>query len=161
MVCLFFFSSRRRHTRLQGDWSSDVCSSDLHDRRATARARDRAAGGPPGHHGGAGAVSLARGGGSRGADVGPGGGEAARVPGAGAAARGEYDGLQGERRPHHAHGDRHEGRPREVSGAAGEPGVTPRLVVLSAPSGGGKTTIAKAVRDRYPNRFGFSVSATT
>src|SRR5688500_2572222 len=30
-VCLlfFFFSSRRRHTRLQGDWSSDVCSSDL------------------------------------------------------------------------------------------------------------------------------------
>src|SRR6516162_6600776 len=23
---LFFFSSRRRHTRLQGDWSSDVCS---------------------------------------------------------------------------------------------------------------------------------------
>src|SRR5256885_5976686 len=28
-MCLFFFSSRRRHTRLQGDWSSDVCSSDL------------------------------------------------------------------------------------------------------------------------------------
>src|SRR5215467_10517367 len=26
---MFFFSSRRRHTRLQGDWSSDVCSSDL------------------------------------------------------------------------------------------------------------------------------------
>src|SRR5688500_20301362 len=26
---LFFFSSRRRHTSLQGDWSSDVCSSDL------------------------------------------------------------------------------------------------------------------------------------
>src|ERR1039457_7294778 len=25
----FFFESRRRHTRLQGDWSSDVCSSDL------------------------------------------------------------------------------------------------------------------------------------
>src|SRR5256885_3555435 len=25
---LFFFSSRRRHTILQGDWSSDVCSSD-------------------------------------------------------------------------------------------------------------------------------------
>src|SRR5256885_11917905 len=25
----FFFSSRRRHTILQGDWSSDVCSSDL------------------------------------------------------------------------------------------------------------------------------------
>src|SRR5256885_12471771 len=29
-----FFSSRRRHTRLQGDWSSDVCSSDLAARRA-------------------------------------------------------------------------------------------------------------------------------
>src|SRR5256885_4097275 len=28
---VFFFSSRRRHTRLQGDWSSDVCSSDLHE----------------------------------------------------------------------------------------------------------------------------------
>src|SRR2546426_5599751 len=27
----FFFSSRRRHTRLQGDWSSDVCSSDLEE----------------------------------------------------------------------------------------------------------------------------------
>src|SRR6266571_6303154 len=25
----FFFSSRRRHTRLTCDWSSDVCSSDL------------------------------------------------------------------------------------------------------------------------------------
>src|SRR5438445_13688681 len=26
---LFFFSSRRRHTRYWRDWSSDVCSSDL------------------------------------------------------------------------------------------------------------------------------------
>src|SRR5437016_10111754 len=26
---IFFFSSRRRHTRLVSDWSSDVCSSDL------------------------------------------------------------------------------------------------------------------------------------
>src|SRR6266446_9348623 len=33
MICfLFFFSSRRRHTILQGDWSSDVCSSDLGSR---------------------------------------------------------------------------------------------------------------------------------
>src|SRR2546426_5089502 len=49
----FFFSSRRRHTRLQGDWSSDVCSSDLGARHAlsarhagggrTASAADRAA----------------------------------------------------------------------------------------------------------------------
>src|SRR5690348_450822 len=31
LLCLlfFFFSSRRRHTRWTGDWSSDVCSSDL------------------------------------------------------------------------------------------------------------------------------------
>src|SRR5438270_439002 len=28
-MCLFFFSSRRRHTRFDCDWSSDVCSSDL------------------------------------------------------------------------------------------------------------------------------------
>src|SRR5829696_6163523 len=28
-VVFFFFSSRRRHTRLVSDWSSDVCSSDL------------------------------------------------------------------------------------------------------------------------------------
>src|SRR5256886_3747268 len=33
MMCMFcfafFFSSRRRHTRFDCDWSSDVCSSDL------------------------------------------------------------------------------------------------------------------------------------
>src|SRR3712207_9518849 len=29
-MCFFFFSSRRRHTRYWRDWSSDVCSSDLH-----------------------------------------------------------------------------------------------------------------------------------
>src|SRR5699024_11270933 len=29
---VFFFSSRRRHTRSKRDWSSDVCSSDLHVR---------------------------------------------------------------------------------------------------------------------------------
>src|SRR5207248_5527208 len=28
-IFFFFFSSRRRHTRSYGDWSSDVCSSDL------------------------------------------------------------------------------------------------------------------------------------
>src|SRR2546426_11236243 len=33
LFCVFFFfSSRRRHTRLQGDWSSDVCSSHLRER---------------------------------------------------------------------------------------------------------------------------------
>src|SRR5256885_17217449 len=33
---VFFFSSRRRHTRLQGDWSSDVCSSDLSASRSSS-----------------------------------------------------------------------------------------------------------------------------
>src|SRR5437868_13446500 len=42
---IFFFSSRRRHTRSKRDWSSDVCSSDLHlethvtDLRANRRIR--------------------------------------------------------------------------------------------------------------------------
>src|SRR2546421_7779713 len=31
-ITFFFFSSRRRHTRSDRDWSSDVCSSDLRDR---------------------------------------------------------------------------------------------------------------------------------
>src|SRR6266536_4505804 len=31
-LSLFFFSSRRRHTRSTRDWSSDVCSSDLLER---------------------------------------------------------------------------------------------------------------------------------
>src|SRR5436853_4789445 len=29
ILCFFFFSSRRRHTRCLSYWSSDVCSSDL------------------------------------------------------------------------------------------------------------------------------------
>src|SRR5260370_21176303 len=29
-TCAVSFSSRRRHTRFKCDWSSDVCSSDLH-----------------------------------------------------------------------------------------------------------------------------------
>src|SRR5690348_17379206 len=33
----FFFSSRRRHTRWTGDWSSDVCSSDLTSRLPPGR----------------------------------------------------------------------------------------------------------------------------
>src|SRR5437867_416714 len=45
-VFFFFFSSRRRHTRSYGDWSTDVCSSDLallpRDRDLRARIVDRA-----------------------------------------------------------------------------------------------------------------------
>lgn len=39
--------------------------------------------------------------------------------------------------------------------------MTPRVVILSAPSGGGKTAATKTVLERYPQRFGYSVSATT
>src|SRR2546430_10568997 len=35
-LVVFFFSSRRRHTRFDCDWSSDVCSSDLQDRAVVA-----------------------------------------------------------------------------------------------------------------------------
>src|SRR3712207_9240254 len=36
MRCVFFFSSRRRHTRYWRDWSSDVCSSDLSSKEMDA-----------------------------------------------------------------------------------------------------------------------------
>src|SRR6266566_7274681 len=49
---IFFFSSRRRHTRLQGDWSSDVCSSDLRDAALSPRGPSRVvAAASPGKHG--------------------------------------------------------------------------------------------------------------
>src|SRR3712207_766554 len=44
-LCVFFFSSRRRHTRYWRDWSSDVCSSDLREAgagRFTTVGADRA-----------------------------------------------------------------------------------------------------------------------
>src|SRR5256886_16867375 len=37
-IFVFFFSSRRRHTRFDCDWSSDVCSSDLFERDERADA---------------------------------------------------------------------------------------------------------------------------
>src|SRR6266850_4630241 len=46
-MVFFFFSSRRRHTRLQGDWSSDVCSSDLPPSGAVVLAPPAPDGGPP------------------------------------------------------------------------------------------------------------------
>src|SRR5256885_13993609 len=51
----FFFSSRRRHTRLQGDWSSDVCSSDLTHRKAD----ESESGSEPRPHGSRGVVVQA------------------------------------------------------------------------------------------------------
>src|SRR3712207_9238689 len=44
---IFFFSSRRRHTRYWRDWSSDVCSSDLLRRRVGGQ--DDGAGDPRDH----------------------------------------------------------------------------------------------------------------
>src|SRR5690349_24108702 len=49
---LFFFSSRRRHTRSLRDWSSDVCSSDLRSIQSggrTAPGDTASAGGPAAH----------------------------------------------------------------------------------------------------------------
>src|SRR5262245_66128205 len=61
MLVLFFFSSRRRHTRCLSDWSSDVCSSDL-DTGSGAAAGDVGSGGTDtgvgGADGGAGAPDL-------------------------------------------------------------------------------------------------------
>src|SRR5437764_11448014 len=56
LFCFFFFSSRRRHTRYIGDWSSDVCSSDLRPprgRRGRRRLRGARAGDRPGTSDGA------------------------------------------------------------------------------------------------------------
>src|SRR6266480_1661589 len=39
-IFVFFFSSRRRHTRLTCDWSSDVCSSDLRSTLIVAYVRE-------------------------------------------------------------------------------------------------------------------------
>src|SRR3990167_3995585 len=46
-LCSWFFSSRRRHTRFDCDWSSDVCSSDLplHGQHDSARWGGRDGGG--------------------------------------------------------------------------------------------------------------------
>src|SRR2546430_4312719 len=46
LILFFFFSSRRRHTRFDCDWSSDVCSSDLtmNTSRSLIRSWSRVAG---------------------------------------------------------------------------------------------------------------------
>src|SRR5690606_38094002 len=46
------FSSRRRHTRFSRDWSSDVCSSDLHGRAAGCLGQVHLEPGFPGEGGG-------------------------------------------------------------------------------------------------------------
>src|SRR2546430_12456535 len=55
----FFFSSRRRHTRFDCDWSSDVCSSDLSNSLRGPIALGFAAGATDtGHEGGSGRFAL-------------------------------------------------------------------------------------------------------
>lgn len=39
--------------------------------------------------------------------------------------------------------------------------MTPRIVIVSAPSGGGKTVVTQELCKRHPDLFGYSVSATT
>src|SRR5438309_11147872 len=45
---VFFFSSKRRHTKWNCDWSSDVCSSDLATRRSRPSRPSPASRGSPG-----------------------------------------------------------------------------------------------------------------
>src|SRR5438270_14092824 len=49
----FFFSSRRRHTRFDCDWSSDVCSSDQAERLAADLGAEQLGRAPPGPGAGA------------------------------------------------------------------------------------------------------------
>src|SRR2546429_2274445 len=49
-LLVFFFSSRRRHTRCSRDWSSDVCSSDLAVRVESLRPVGSARAVRGGHH---------------------------------------------------------------------------------------------------------------
>src|SRR5437764_11564949 len=84
-ISYFFFSSRRRHTRYIGDWSSDVCSSDL----PGAGGAGRPGGGavlPGGFSGAAGEVEPRRPGGGLRA------GGAGDAAGGGAAGRGLHRG---------------------------------------------------------------------
>src|SRR5688572_32817910 len=59
----FFFSSRRRHTRFDCDWSSDVCSSDLRRSPAAPGGRSAAGGRSRAPIGAAGCCAGAAGGG--------------------------------------------------------------------------------------------------
>src|SRR5437763_8730889 len=64
-VCFFFFSSRRRHTRYIGDWSSDVCSSDLPGALHGPEGGDTPNQGPPASWGPASSWPRASGGAAR------------------------------------------------------------------------------------------------
>ena len=74
-------------------------------------------------------------------------GQAAGLPAPGAAARGQHHRQQGERRGDPPGRDPDQGGARADPRAGGEPRVNPFPVILSAPSGGGKTTIARQLLD--------------
>src|SRR5690606_4652354 len=80
-------------------------------------------------------------------------------------ARGEYDRFEGERCGHPAPGGRDQERDRAPPRAGGERGMTlrgyPFPLVIAAPSGAGKTSLAQALVQRHPEEVTFSISAST
>ena len=74
--------------------------------------------------------------------------QAAGVPAAGDAARGQHHREQGQRRGDRRRRAADQGGARADPRAGGEPRVSPFPVILSAPSGGGKTTIARHAAGR-------------
>src|SRR6185503_6018179 len=115
---------------------------------------------PARHHRGAGAAPGPPRGRARRAPARGGGRQAARFPGPGDRARDQHDRLQGERRHDRTTGDRDERGAGKIPGAGREPRVRPFLLVLSSPSGGGKSTIARHLLNARDD-LGYSVSATT
>src|SRR5690606_12522695 len=85
---------------------------------------------------------------------------AAGIFGTGDRAGGEHHWQQGQRCRHRPPGGRNEERVGEGARAGGEHRVTPLLLVLSSPSGGGKSTMARRVLAERDD-IAYSVSATT
>src|SRR5262249_22374879 len=83
-----------------------------------------------------------------------------RVLVAGDAARGEYDRQQSQRCGDAAGRGDDQGGAGTDSRAGGKPRMNPFPLILSSPSGGGKTTIARMLLERRRD-VGYSVSCTT
>src|SRR6185437_16997524 len=86
--------------------------------------------------------------------------QATRILVAGDVARSKYHGQQSARRRHDTRRGRGEGGAGADRRTGGEHRVNVFPVILSAPSGGGKTTITHALLARRPD-VGYSVSCTT